>query len=146
KDRDFTLSYKIFPMWTGNSFHVYLLLNKKVPHSYYEKNFHVEMDEPKKSFTGRWALKVDKELKNVKVIAGHQKRKGYVNIDPSQSPSGKIARSPFSLYVKSYSAVKGVAIPLTADELSEPNLVSGLRGYTIEKVIKNLNILAKKLP
>ncbi|MFH1592641.1 MAG: hypothetical protein ABIB47_04725 [Candidatus Woesearchaeota archaeon] len=146
KDKTFRLEYKIFPMWTGNSFHIYLLLKKKIPHSFYEKNFHVDINHQKDSFTGRWALKINKELKNIKVVAGHQKKQGYINIDPSQSPSGKISRSPLSLYIKNYSSIRGIALPLTIEDLKNKNLIKELRGYTIEKVIKNLNKLAKKLP
>jgi len=146
KDKTFKLKYKIFPMWTGNSFHVYLLLKKAVPHSFYEKHIHTELHNQEATFTGRWAQKINKELKNIKVIAGHEKKPGYINIDPSQSPSGKIARCPFSLYVKSYSSIKGIALPLSIQDLKNKNLVNKLRSYTPEKVIKEINQLAKKLP
>lgn len=146
KDKSFKLKYKIFPMWTGNSFHIYLLLNKKVPHSFYEKYMHTELNNQEATFTGRWAQKINKELKNIKVVAGHEKKSNYINIDPSQSPSGKLARCPFSLYVKTYTNVKGIAIPLSIADLKNKNLIKDLRSYNQEKVLKNLDKLAKKLP
>ncbi len=146
KDNSFKLKYKIFPMWTGNSFHVCLLLNKKISHSYYEKYIRAELHNHEESFTNKWAKKINKQLRNIKVIAGHEKRLDYINIDPSQSPSGKITRAPFSLYIKEYNKISGVAIPLTIDELKDKNLVKKLRSFNKEKVLKNLDSLAKKIP
>ena len=146
KDSSFRLKYKIFPMWTGNSFHIYLLLNNEISRSFYENNIHVDINKPKASFTGRWAIKINRELKNIKVVPGHERKTGFITIDPSQSPSGKIARCPFSLYIKGHSTIKGIALPLTIQDLKNKNLIKELRTYTMEKVIKNLNKLAKKLP
>lgn len=146
KDSSFNLKYKFFPMWTGNSFHIYLFLNKKIPHSFYEKYIHAELKNSKESFTNKWAKKINQELKNIKVIAGHEKKENYINIDPSLTPSGKISRSPFSLYIKKYNKISGISIPLTIDELKDKNLINKLRSYNKEKVLKNLNDLSKKLP
>ena len=145
-DKKFTLKHKIFPMWTGNSFHVYLLFKDKITHDFYEKNFHTESHNSNESFTSKWVSRINKELKNKKIVAGHQKAKGLINIDTSQSPSGKIGRCPFSLYIKSYSSIKGIALPLNINDLKNNDLVKELRSYTIEKIIKNINQLAKKIP
>ncbi|MEK6934883.1 MAG: hypothetical protein AABW46_03320 [Nanoarchaeota archaeon] len=146
KDKSFKLKYKIFVMWTGTSFHVYLLLKKKISHSFYEKNIHASLRNQEASFTGRWAMKVNKELKNIKVVASHEKKYGVINIDPSQSPSGKMARCPLSLYIKRYNKISGVAIPLSIDDLKDKDLVKKLRNYNKEKVLNNLSILSRKLP
>jgi len=146
RDKSFKLKYKIFPMWTGNSFHVYLFLNKKISHSFYQKYIHSELNNSKDSYTNKWAQQISKELKNIKVIAGHEKKQDFINIDPSLSPSGKISRSPFSLYVKNYNKVSGIAIPLAIDELKDKDLIKKLRSYDKEKVLKNLEALSKKLP
>ncbi len=145
-DASFTLKHRIFPMWTGNSFHVYLLLQKSISHSFYEKYFHINISNPGSSFSEKWISDVDKILSNTNVVAGHIKKKQCIIIDPSQSPSGKIGRCPFSLYVKNYSIISGIALPLTVTDLKNKNLVEELRRYTIEKVIKNLDVLAHRLP
>lgn len=146
KDKTFKFKKKIFPLWTGNSFHLYIFLKKQLPHSFYEKCIHVNTKNPEASFTGKWAKKINKEIKTVKISAGHEKKKGHIIIDPSLSPSGKIARCPFSLYIKSYSKIKGVAIPLSIKDMYKKSLIKELREYTPEKVINNINKLSKNLP
>jgi hypothetical protein len=145
QDKDFKIKYKEFVLWTGNSFHVYLFFNKKVNHDFYEKNIHFNKDKPLESFTGRWVEKIKKQIK-VNVIAGHEKISKTINIDPSQSPSGKMGRVPFSLYVKDPKNISGIAIPLNYKDLSDKNLINKLKSYTPEKVIAELNKLSKKIP
>ncbi len=145
KDKTFPIKYKIFPLWTGNSFHIYLLLQRSVTHDFYEKKIHIEPNQDE-SFTGKWVRAITKELKEIKVAQSHEKKKGYIIIDPSQSPSGKITRAPFSIYAKSSSTIKGIALPLTIEDLKKKNLIKELRSYTTEKVIKNINKLSKKIP
>ena len=144
KDKTFPIKYKIFPLWTGNSFHIYLLLNKPVTHEFYEKKIHVDQNNPEESFTGKWIKAI--KIKGIKVAPSHEKKKGVINIDPSQSPSGKITRAPFSIYTKSASTIKGIALPLTLEDLKKKNLIKELRSYTTEKVIKNIDKLSKKIP
>jgi len=146
KDSSFNLKYKVFTMWTGNSFHIYLFLNKKIPPSYYVRYIHAELNNSKDSFTNKWATQINKELKTIKVIAGHEKKEGFINIDPSLTPSGKISRCPFSLYIKKYNKISGISLPLSIDELQDKNLINKLRSYNKEKVLKNLDYLSKKIP
>ncbi len=138
-------NFDLFPMWTGSSFHIYLMLNKKIPNSVYDREIHFSKNRPTESFTGRWADEINKKLK-VKVIGGHQKSPGCINIDPSQSPSGKLARAPFSLHMKDAKTVDGVAIPLKIEMLGDKNLTSELKKYTPDRVLKELNSLAGRLP
>jgi len=146
KDKTFPIPYKIFPLWTGNSFHVYLLLKKIVSHDFYERYIHIDPIHEEKSFTGRWIAQINKTLKGIEVSASHEKKRGVITIDPSLSPSGKLARAPFSLYVTSYSSSKGIALPITREELNEKDLVKELRSYTTEKVIKKISTFAKRIP
>src|SRR3989338_5505670 len=139
------IKFKTFVMWTGNSFHVYLLLDKPITNADYEKYFSHKKDKPLESFTGKWAEKIRNELK-IKVFGGHEEIKGAITIDPSQTPSGKLCRAPFCLHMKDAKTVDGVAIPLTKEMLEDKNLVKQLQSYTPEKVVKELNELAKRLP
>jgi len=139
------IKFKTFVMWTGSSFHVYLMLEKPITNAQYEKFISYKKDFPLESFTGRWADKIKKEMK-INVQGGHEKTKGWINIDPSQTPSGKLCRAPFGLHMKDAKTVDGVAIPLTVKMLSEKNLVKDLQSYTPERVVKELDELAKRLP
>ena len=146
KDGDFNklIKYRIFIMWTGNSFHVYLLLKKPVNLDFYSKYLAYHKDNPAGSFTGRWAAQI-KEKTGMNVQGGHEKTSQHIIIDPSGTPSGKLARCPFSLHMKSASEVDGVAVPLSADDLSRENLVAELKKLTPEKVIKDIRGYGKLL-
>jgi len=148
KEQEFrkkTGGFSMFVLWTGSSFHIYLLLKKKIPHSVYDREIHFSKNKPLESFTGRWAEEIDKKLR-INVIGGHQKQKGCINIDPSQSPSGKLARAPFSLHMRDAKTVDGVAIPLTVEMLKDNGLVGKLRKYTPDRTLKELPELARRLP
>jgi DNA primase len=140
------VKFKLFIMWTGSSFHIYLLFLKKFPHSFYNKYFQYTKDAPEASLIGKWAKKLNGNLKGVKVSGGHQKLPNTIILDPSQTPSGKLARAPFSLHMASATEVDGVAIPLSEKQLNDKSLVKKLRAYTPEKVINNIKELAKNLP
>jgi hypothetical protein len=139
------IKYKTFVMWTGSSFHVYLMLSKAVNHAFYDKYIKYSKDSPLESFTGRWAEIVRKKT-NLNVIGGHEKSENIINIDPSQTPSGKLARAPFSLHMKDAKNVDGIAIPLLEKDLNDKNLVKKLKSYTPGKVLDELDKLAKNLP
>jgi len=139
------IKFKTFVMWTGNSFHVYLILDKKIKNSDYEKHFAYKKDTPLESFTGKWADSIKKASK-INVQGGHEKIKGIINIDPSQTPSGKLCRAPFGLHMKDAKTVDGIAIPLKKEMLYDKNLVKELQKYTPERVINELDELAKRLP
>lgn len=147
KDKELAklVKFKIFIMWTGSSFHVYLLLSKLMPNSDYNKYFSYLKEKPLESFIGKWASEIQMKVK-FKVSGGHEKISGGVNIDPSQTPSGKLARAPFSLHIASTEKVDGIALPLAEKDLGDKNLVKTLKAYTPEKVLKEISKLAKKLP
>ncbi|MDD5253968.1 MAG: hypothetical protein PHG05_02585 [Candidatus Nanoarchaeia archaeon] len=145
-DKEFNklVKYDLMPMWTGHSFHIYLFLSREVTPEFYDKYLMFSKSKPLESFTGRWADKISKKTK-IKVIGGHEKVKNHINIDPSQTPSGKLARAPFSLNIKKFK-IAGIALPLSIKDLDDKNLIKKLRCYNADKVIKDLNSLAKKIP
>jgi DNA primase len=136
---------RLFLMFTGNSFHVYIFLRKPVNQEFYEKNIHFTKNDPLSSFTGKWAQKISEET-GIKAIGGHEKTGGIINIDPSQTPSGKLARCPFSLHMGDAKTIDGVAIPLGLESIKDKNLVKNLKSYTPKKVLENLDELSKFLP
>ncbi|HJX50816.1 MAG TPA: hypothetical protein VJ438_05125 [Candidatus Nanoarchaeia archaeon] len=105
-------SYRIYLLWTGMSMHVYLILNKKLPHSAYDKYFAFHKD----SLTTKWANNISEKTK-VKVKAGHERRAGAVILDTSATPSGKLARCPYSLHLNHKGKLTGVAVPLKESQI-----------------------------
>ena len=134
--RDLPYKHDQLVCWTGNSFHLFLLLQKPVPASEYQKTI--------SPLVAEWAGKVAKDT-GLKVAWGHEKTKGVLTLDPSQTPSGKLCRAPFSLHVKN-NGIDGVDVPLTAKDLERPSLVRELQSLTPEKVYKKLDFHAAKLP
>ena len=128
--------------WTGNSFHVFLMLGKNVPLDEYEK-FKVGKGVEGTIAEG-WIAKTQKSV-GTRIVGGHEKEKGVINIDPSQTPPGKLCRAPFSLHMKDARTVDGVEIPLSA-EMLENIKAAELEAYAPDKVIDNLDALAKILP
>ncbi len=137
--------FKIFVMWTGSSFHVYMLLQKQISNSDYEKYFAYKKDSPLDSFTGKWAAAIQEKTK-IKVQGGHEKKPSQITIDPSGTPSGKLARVPFSLHMKSATEIDGIALPVLEEQLQEKQIVKKLKSYTPKKVIPEIDKLAKLLP
>lgn len=133
-----------FVMWTGSSFHVYLFLKRKMPASFYEQNFQVSTKGGLGTAAERWVEELRR--RGLKVSGSHEKVAGVVVIDPSQTPSGKLARAPFSLHMKDYKTVDGVAVPLEVGMLEEERLVGELREYTPNRVVDELESLSKRLP
>lgn len=145
-DKDFSVKHDLAVFWTGNSFHVFLLLHEPIPASDYLKLFQYSMSSPTATFTGKWAKKIGENF-SFKVAGGHEKKKGTLVLDPSQTPSGKLARAPFSLHVsKDWKEIDGVDVPLNEKDLSDESLVSELRALTPQKVYEKLDFHASKLP
>ena len=135
-----------FVMWTGSSFHVYLFLKKPAPNAFYVKNFQYSKDRPEATFTGCWAKLIARET-GLDVVGGHEKQEDRITIDPSQTPSGKLARVPLgSLHMKDARTVDGVSLPVDKKDLKRADLAERLRGYTPNKIVKELDKLAKLLP
>jgi len=87
-----------FAMFTGSSFHIYLLLKKPIEPASYDSHIQFSEKDPGAGFTARWAEKISAET-GIRVRGGHEKTRGAINIDPSQTPSGKLARCPLSLHM-----------------------------------------------
>lgn len=135
-----------FIYWTGNSFHVFFFLDHAEPNSFYEKYFQYSKDDPERSFTGRWAKKVDKQV-DFKVVSGHERQENSINIDPSQTPSGKLSRVPLgSLHMGDANTVDGVSVPVTEKMLLDEDLTYRLAEYRPKDIIENLDQFANYLP
>jgi len=139
------VKYKIMPMWTGKSFHIYLILKKEMPPEFYTKYIQYSKESPLDSFTGVWAKKISEKLK-LKVLGGHEKKKNQITIDPSQTPSGKLARAPFSLHLKDAKTIDGIALPLNQEDLTKKNLTKILFSYNADKLIKDLDKFSRNIP
>lgn len=144
-DKDFQLKHEKLVCWTGSSFHVFLLLKNSIPASDYAKLFQYSEKNPLATFTGKWAAEVQKSV-SFKAEGGHEKKPKTITFDPSQTTSGKLCRSPFSLHMKDANTVDGVDVPLTVEMLEESSLVKQLQSYDADKVIRELSSLAKCLP
>ena len=101
---------------------------------------------PKQGFTRKWCGQINQEL-STKVVPGHEKIKGKINIDPSQTPSGKLCRIPLgSLHMKDPKTIDGISIPITEKMLEKDNLIDKLREFKPEDLVKSLDKLAGRLP
>jgi hypothetical protein len=135
-----------FVSWTGNSFHVYVMLGEPKPNSFYEKHFMFSKNNPPASFTGKWAEQIKNELK-LNVAGGHEKTAKFLNIDPSQTPSGKLGRVPLgSLHMSDAKTIDGVSVPVTEKTLADPDLPNKLKQVKPNYIIDNIDRLAKRLP
>ncbi len=139
------IKFNLFVMWTGKSFHVYLFLKRKVPNRFYGKYIAYSKNNPMANFIGKWAKEI-KEKTNLNVHGGHEKSVNTIVIDPSGTPSGKLARCPFSLHMKNAKEIDGVSVPLNEKMLESPGLTTKLESLTPEKVIKKINFWARNLP
>lgn len=143
-DREFNrlISFRKVILWTGSSFHVVLLLNKKVGREFYFKN--LSYGKKEKSFLDRWAEEISKKTR-INVKAGHEREKSAIILDSSNTPPGKLARVPFSLHVKNYKEYDGLCVPLSEKELGEKNIAEKLKKLTPDKVLNNLDKYKKLL-
>jgi hypothetical protein len=146
-DNMFMKKYKgeLFVMWTGSSFHLYVFLDKTITSADYENNIAYSKKDPLASFIGRWAQKLNNKL-GVKVVGSHEKVKDAIILDPSQTPSGKLCRAPFSLHMASDKEINGIAFPLDLDMLDDNGLIDDLKALTPKKVINDLDKYAGMLP
>ncbi len=130
--------FKFVILWTGASFHVYLLLDKKINLNFYNKYLSYGSRKNKESsFIMKWANKVTK-LTRIETRAGHEKSKEFIILDSSNTPSGKLARSPFSLHIKDWKTWDGVCVPVSISELGDENLVKNLVKLTPDDILNNL--------
>jgi len=125
-------------VWTGSSFHLYLFLKQKQKHDFYDQAIQYTEKMRDKGFTAKWLQYVSQRTQ-VNVIGGHEKKPGSITVDPSQTPSGKLARSPLgSFHMSDYETVDGVSIPIEISRLNDPNLTDSLREYTPKQLIKEM--------
>jgi hypothetical protein len=132
-----------FVSWTGSSFHVTLSLKETQPASFYREQ--IEYSGKGHALTDRLITRVT-DASKVPVAGGHVRRPGLITVDPSQTPSGHLCRVPLgSLHMESASVIGGVSVPLAPDMLSRDE-VADLRAYTPQRVIDELDELARRLP
>lgn len=132
--------------FTGNSFHVDLLLDGAQPPEFYEEEVFTTEREDVDTITDR-GVRALREAVDVAVVGGHERRAGVVNVDPSQTPSGKLNRVPLgSLHLADAETVDGVSLPVARDELSEDDVLDRLTGYTPDRLVEDWDDLAAKLP
>ncbi len=146
-DREFNklLRYRTVVLWTGASFHVYLLLKKKIDLRFYNKYLSYGSGKNKtESFIMKWAGLVEKNT-GIPCRAGHEKSDNFIVLDSSNTPSGKLARAPFSLHIRDGKTVDGVCVPVSADELSDKNLIKRLQKLSPEEVLRDLKKYKKLL-
>jgi len=93
------IKFRVQILFTGSSYHVYLLLKKPVSHEFYEKYIAYSKNEKIPSFISKWANSITQKT-NILVSGGHEKKENIIILDPSGTPSGKLARVPFSVHVK----------------------------------------------
>lgn len=145
KDREFNkkLKYKVVVLWTGSSFHVLLLLKKKISNDFYNRYLSYGRGKDE-SFIMKWAEEITKKT-GIKVRAGHERSKEFIILDSSNTPSGKLARVPFSLHIKDFKEWDGICVPISVKELGDKGLIKRLEKLTLEKVLKNLSYYKKLL-
>jgi hypothetical protein len=132
--------------FTGNSFHVELLLTEEKPHEFYEEEVYTTAEEEIDTITER-GVRAVREAVETTVVGGHEKEANQMTIDPSQTPSGKLNRVPMgSLHMADAETVDGVSIPLTRDELFEDDVLDRLTAYTPRTVIEELDDLRANIP
>lgn len=138
--------FEPFIYWTGNSFHVLFFLDKLMPNSFYAEYFRYSKTDPEHSFTGKWAKKINEQVE-FKVVGGHERQSNSINIDSSQTPSGKLCRVPLgSLHMEDANTIDGISVPITEKMLYEDDLIYKLTNYTPKDIIENLEKLEMLLP
>jgi hypothetical protein len=123
--------------WTGSSFHVFLFLFKPQPAGFYEEKIQFHSKEVLfESWTDYWVRQI-RQMVDFKVSGGHEKLENHIVIDPSQTPSGKLARVSLGcLHMKNFEP-DGVSIPLNEGMLFDDDIIEFLQSLTPEFVIKH---------
>ena len=129
---------RTFQLWTGHSFHVYAFLDSSIDHDRYDSLF-----GPDGRFSS-WADDISREV-GIKVVWGHEKGSDRIVIDPSQTPSGKLDRMPFSLHMKDGRTVDGVSVPLDEKSLHEQGITDYLASLELAGIVENIEKLAEPL-
>ncbi len=90
----------------------------------------------------KWVNEIEEKTK-IPVRAGHEKSDKFIILDSSNSPSGKLARVPFSLHVKDWKTIDGVCVPISISELEDKNIVKKLKNLEPDDVIRDLKKYGK---
>ncbi len=136
-----------FVFWTGNSFHLYFFFREKKNYSFYKDYLRVTKGNKENTLVEKWIERVNENLGGIKAVGGHERVNDKINIDPSQTPPGKLGRIPLgSLHLKDYKTIDGLSIPLKKEMLSNNNLINELKKYSPLKVINEAKNLSKRLP
>jgi len=146
EDREFNELVKSTAVyWTGSSFHVYCFLHKHQPPEFYEEKIQYHSKGVLfESWTDIWVRKIKHKVE-FKVTGGHEKKEDYIVIDPSQTPSGKLARVPLGcLHIKNFKP-DGMSVPLSESMLYDDKIVEWLKALTPEYVAKHVNTFSKYL-
>jgi len=77
------------------------------------------------------------------VLAGHERKRGALILDSSNTPPGKLGRCPFSLHIKDAKTIDGIAVPVTLQELGDKKLISRLQSLTPETIRKEIKKYSK---
>ncbi len=136
---------KIVILWTGASFHIVILLKNKINLRFYNRYLSYGSGKSKEeSFIMKWAKKIEEDT-GIETKAGHEKSDKFIILDSSNTPSGKLARAPFSLHIKDWKTWDGVCVPVTLDELRDKDLIKKLSKLTPDSVMENLGKYRKLL-
>lgn len=130
-------TFRLLTLWTWSSFHVYLLLDTTIDHTFYDKNLSYGKGK-EESFITKRAKEVSKITK-MKVLAAHERKKWAIILDTSNTPPGKLARCPFSLHIKDSKTIDSISVPVSEQELADPKLISKLEKLTPESIWKDMN-------
>jgi len=123
--------------WTGSSFHVYCFLRNPQPPEFYDEKIKYHRSGALfTSWTDVWVRKIRQKV-DFKVAGGHEKLENHIVIDPSQTPSGKLARVPLGcLHIKNFEP-DGVSVPLSENMLYNNGIVDRLKALTPEEVVRD---------
>ena len=135
------IKFKILILWTGSSFHLLLILGKPVDHATYDRYFSYGPHKSESFITAR-ANQVSKQTW-LTVLAGHERKRGALILDSSNTPPGKLGRCPFSLHIKDAKTIDGIAVPVTLQELGDKKLISRLQSLTPETIRKEIKKYSK---
>lgn len=137
------ITYKLVILWTGASFHIYLLLKKTINHIFYDRYLSYGKGKNESYITKR-AAEVSKKT-HLDVRAGHERKKWAIILDTSNTPAGKLARCPFSLHIKDSKTIDGIMIPISQKDLADTKIISKLEKLTPEVIWKNIDTYAPLL-
>lgn len=138
-DKQFSkiVKYRPIILWTGSSFHIYLLLKRNINHAFYDKYLSYGKGK-EESFISKRANETSKKT-NLDVRAGHERKKWAIILDTSNTPAWKLARCPFSLHIKDSKTIDGITIPIHQNQLNDSKLINKLEKITPEIIRKNID-------